>query len=148
MISNNFDDFKDGFSSEDWRDIVEAGEVDPILRLAARDGVIGNEFSISCTIFRKKDDGSYFELCDGFVLFSGKCREVDDAWSHVYEELYSEYDEERLLYAWLEVVDDGKPEPPDVISVEVGCGFCIPYELVDFREDERGCRCILFNVNG
>lgn len=135
-----------------WVQICEAGELDPVQRLASRLAILQHAEAQDCTFYRPDEfdaDAEEEDLGDAKVLFLGPFQ-VPAEWDEDERaEFFGEDAPERFVSAYIEC--EAKPASAEYFTAESGdylaCmqadGSVQMFYLYDYFEDESGRKCVL-----
>jgi hypothetical protein len=139
-------------SDEVWVQICEAGELDPVQRLASRLAILQHPDAQDCTLYRPDEFDANAEeedLGDAKVLFLGAFQAPAEWDEDERAEFFGDDDPERFVSAFIE--SEAKPAAAAYFTAESGdylaCmqedGRVQMYYLYDYFEDESGRKCVL-----
>lgn len=139
-------------SDQMWVQMCEAGELDPVQRLASRLAILQHPEAQECTLYRPDEfdpDAEEEDLGDAKVLFLGAFQ-VPAEWDEDERvEFFGEDEPERFVSAYIEC--SAKPAASDYFTAESGdylaCmqadGTVQMFYLYDYFEDDSGRKCVL-----
>lgn len=135
-----------------WVQICEAGELDPVARLASRLAILQHPEAQDCTFYRPDEfdaEAEEEDLGDAKVLFLGPFQ-VPGEWDDAERaEFFGEDDPECFVSAYIEC--EAKPASKQYFTAESGdylaCmqsdGQVQMFYLYDYVEDNSGRLCVL-----
>ncbi len=135
-----------------WVQMCEAGELDPVQRLASRLAILQHPEGQECTLYRPDEfdpDAEEEDLGDAKVLFLGAFQAPAEWNEDERVEFFGEDAPERFVSAYIEC--SAKPAASDYFTAESGdylaCmqadGTVQMFYLYDYFEDDSGRKCVL-----
>jgi hypothetical protein len=141
-------------TDEVWVQICEAGELDPVSRLASRLAILTHPDAQDCTFYRPDEfdeDAEEEDLGDAKVLFVGQFQVPAEWDADERAEFFGEDDPELFFSAFIEC--EAKPAEAEYFTAESGdylaCmqadGKVQMFYVYDYYEDAGGRKCVLIS---
>ena len=135
-----------------WLQLCQEGELNPVLRMAARQAILAHEQARDCSVYRADEDDEDAEeqdLGDARILFVGPFQ-APDAWNEAERAaFFDELDPKLFVTAFIECGSPAnskaffQPDLGDYVACMTSEGLVEMYFVHDWQEDDRGRLCVL-----